>query len=57
MHLLDNYQLPEHTDEYTELRLRWDKDNEAYERRVRRVESAFSRWASGQLSRPICDGR
>jgi len=52
MHQLHKYQLPEDHLEYTKHRTRWDKDNEAYERRVRRVESAFSRWASGQLSRP-----
>lgn len=51
MHLLDKYG-PDQSDKYAKERMRWDKDNEAYERRVRRVESAFSRWASGQLSRP-----
>lgn len=51
MHMLDKYG-PEEHEMYAADRVRWDRDNESYERKVRKVQSAFSIWAIGQITRP-----
>ena len=51
MHALERFGLQDHK-EYGKQRERWESDNAAYERKVRKVQSAFSIWAIGQPTRP-----
>jgi hypothetical protein len=51
MHIAQSY-IGSDLQRYADDQMKWEKDNAAYEKKVRKVESAFSRWASGQASRP-----